>query len=362
MAPLSALRQLRRARAPLRYTTAVTAVVLVLSVTAVLEPVMLRAPSAQLFAVVLAVAWLVGLGPATVAAGLGVVALAYLAEEHGGAWRLDERDAFWMALFFVTVLVMASLASATRRLEDERLELLARERDARLEAEAANRAKDDFLAIVSHELRSPLTAILGWSHVLRTGKLGSSEADRALETIERNIRLQATLVDDLLDIARAVAGKLDMTLREVEVSIIAHDVVHAYQPRAQAAGVTVTGDGSGDVRVLGDSHRLQQVIGNLVSNAIKFTPAPGSVHVTVTREAGHARIVVRDTGQGIDPALLPHVFDRFHQGESGRRRHEGLGLGLAIVKYIVEEHGGAVSVESPGCGKGSSFIVDLPLA
>jgi signal transduction histidine kinase len=362
MASVRPWRRLRRARAPLRYAAAVGGVVVVLSVTALLEPVMLRAPSAPLFAVVLGIAWLLGLGPATVATGLGVVALAYLGGQGAGAWRPDERDAFWMVLFFLTVLAMAWLASSTRRLEDERVELLAREREARVEAEAANRAKDDFLAIVSHELRSPLSAILGWSQVLRNGTLGRCETERALETIERNTRLQAKVVEDLLDVARAVAGKLELTLREVNVSTIVHDVVHAYEPRAYGAGVTLTSDRSGPVRVLGDAERLQQAIGNLVSNAIKFTPAPGSVHVTVTPAAESARIVVRDTGQGIDPALLPHVFDRFHQGESGQRRHAGLGLGLAIVKHIVEAHGGAVRAESDGCGKGSTFVVDLPLA
>jgi signal transduction histidine kinase len=184
---LASLRRLRTSRAPLRYTAAVALTVVALALTTVLQPAMLRAPSAPLFAAVLVAAWLLGFGPAILAAGLGVVALEYLADDISRRWHLEEHNVFWMLLFLVTALTMAWLASAIRRLEDERTHLLAREQDARAGAEAANRAKDDFLALVSHELRSPLTAILGWLGLLRSGRIEPGQAERALETIERNM-------------------------------------------------------------------------------------------------------------------------------------------------------------------------------
>ena len=356
------LRPLRKATAGFRYTAAAAIVAAALAVSAVLEPVMDRVPSAPLFAVLLAIAWLFGMGPALFGAAVALVPLAYLADESHPKWYVDQRDIFWILLFFITALAMAWLASAVRRLEDERTALLVRERAARAEAEAANRAKDAFLTIVSHELRSPLTAILGWCRMLRSGRLPPADGDRALDTIERSTRLQAKLVEDLLDVSRAAAGKLDITTRSVDLSAVAEQVVESHRPRAEAVRVHLIGDVSGGVAVLGDAERLQQVIGNLVANALKFTPAGGDVVVSVRRDADIARIVVRDTGEGVDPMLLPHVFDRFRQGDSASRgRERGLGLGLAIVKYIVEAHGGVVRAESAGSGAGATFTVDLPL-
>jgi len=356
------LRPLRKATAGLRYTAAAAIVAAALAVTAVLEPVMERAPSTPLFAVLLVIAWLFGMGPALFGAAVALVPLAYLVDESHPRWYVDQRDIFWILLFFITALATAWLASTVRRLEDERTALLIRERAARAEAEAANRAKDNFLAIVSHELRSPLTAILGWCRMLRSGRLPPADGDRALDTIERSTRLQAKLVEDLLDVSRAAAGKLDITTRSVDLSAVAEQVVESHRPRAEAVRVHLIGDVSGGVAVLGDAERLQQVIGTLVANALKFTPAGGDVVVSVRRDADIARIVVRDTGEGVDPMLLPHVFDRFQRGDSASRGREGgLGLGLAIVKYIVEAHGGVVRAESAGSGAGATFTVDLPL-
>jgi len=356
------LRPLRKATAGLRYTAAAVIVAAALAAIAVLEPVMEHAPSAPLFAVLLAISWLFGMGPALFGAAVALVPLAYLVDESHPRWYADQRDIFWILLFFITALATAWLASTVRRLEDERTALLVRERAARAEAEAANRAKDNFLAIVSHELRSPLTAILGWCRMLRSGRLPPADGDRALDTIERSTRLQAKLVEDLLDVSRAAAGKLDITTRSVDLSAVAEHVVESHRPRADAVRVHLIGDVSGGVAVLGDAERLQQVIGNLVANALKFTPAGGDVVVSVRRDADIARIVVRDTGEGVDPTLLPHVFDRFRRGDSASRGREGgLGLGLAIVKYIVEAHGGVVRAESAGSGAGATFTVDLPL-
>jgi signal transduction histidine kinase len=362
MSLLEPLRRLRTSRASIRYPAAAAVTAAALALTAVLAPAMLRAPGAPLFAAVLVIAWLLGFGPAILATVVGVLALEYLADESSRHWRFDEPEVLWMLLFFVTVLAMAWLASAIRRLEDERIQLLAREREAHAQAECANRATEDFLAIVSHELRTPLTSTLGWLHVLRSGRLQPGQARRAVETIERNTRLQAKLIDDLLDVSRAAAGKFDVAMRDVDLSKIVRNVIDAHWPRADAAGVTLRSRVTSTVTIVGDGQRLQQVVNNLVSNAIKFTPAGGHVEVIVARDAGAARVVVRDTGEGIEPALLPHVFDRFRQGESGLRRPDGLGLGLAIVKYIVQAHGGTVRAESPGLGQGATFIVDLPFA
>lgn len=269
-----------------------------------------------------------------------------------------------MLLFFGIVLAMAWLASNIRRLEDERERLLTREREARAEAEAASRAKDDFLAIVSHELRNPLAAILGWVVLLRSGKLDPSEAERAAETIHRNTVLQARMIDDLLDVSRAVVGRLDVVVHPVDIAKVVRQAVHSLQPTAQAARVVMETTITPGLHVLGDAARLQQVVVNLVANAIKFTPAAGQVQVRLRDGERYAELLVRDTGEGIDRAALPHVFERFYQGPSTlpRRKGLGLGLGLAIAKYIVELHGGALTAESEGVGQGATFIVRLPVA
>jgi signal transduction histidine kinase len=334
-----------------------TVVIVSLAVGITSQAVLGHATGLPLFAAVLLIAWVFGFGPAIFAAALGGTGLRYLT---GTRWRLDDQDVFWLLMFFVTVLVMAWLASTVRRLEDERAQLLARERQARAEAEAASHAKDTFLAMVSHELRTPLTAVVGWLGLLRSGTVRADQMEPALETIERNVRMQASLIQDLLDVSRAVGGKLDIAMRDVDLSELARHTAQSHRPQADAAGVTLVSDAPPTVTVLGDAGRLQQVMSNLVSNAIKFTPAGGLVELAITTEADIARIVVRDTGEGIDPALLPHIFDHFRQGESGRRRPEGLGLGLAIAKHIVEAHGGSVRARSDGGGHGATFIVELP--
>lgn len=252
-----------------------------------------------------------------------------------------------------------------------RVELLGREREARreaetarAEAEAANRAKDDFLAVLSHELRTPLTAILGWARVLRTRQVGAEQAGRALESIERNTRLQKQIIDDLLDSSSIVAGKLQLERRLVDLAAVVSAGMEMPLRDAEANGIHVQVAGSESVgQVWGDPVRLQQVVANLAGNAVKFTPTGGSIEVRVERHRDVVRLTVRDTGAGIDPDLLPHIFDRFQQGDSTiRRRHGGLGLGLAIVRSLVELHGGRVRAESAGRGQGATFTVDFPAA
>lgn len=247
--------------------------------------------------------------------------------------------------------------------ERERRELLARERAAREEAQLANRAKDEFLAALSHELRTPLNSILGWSRLLATSPLEPGAIRRGLETIERNARLQVKLIDDLLDISRIVTGKLTLESQAVSLSLLVISAVDSQQPAATAAGVTLRHAVLGEERhVLGDSARLQQVITNLLSNALKFTPAGGVVDVSLAFGDDQAHLTITDSGIGIDPAFLPFVFERFRQADgSPTRRHSGLGLGLAIVRHLVELHGGRVEIESAGLGHGTTCRVWLPM-
>jgi signal transduction histidine kinase/CheY-like chemotaxis protein len=241
--------------------------------------------------------------------------------------------------------------------------LLAREQAARADFEAANRSKDDFLATLSHELRTPLTAMLGWARMLRAARLSPEQATRALETIERNTLWQAKLIDDLLDVSRIISGKMQLERQPVDVVGVVGAAVEALRRDAEAKGVALDVVlEPGTAVVNGDPVRLAQVVANLVSNAIKFTPTGGRVAVELSHPPGEAIVTVRDTGAGIEASLLPHVFDRFRQGQRGRGAAGGLGLGLAIVRHIVTLHGGAVTAHSDGLGRGAVFTVKLPLS
>jgi signal transduction histidine kinase len=248
------------------------------------------------------------------------------------------------------------------RAEREKAELLVREQVARRQAEEANRTKDEFLATLSHELRTPLNAMLGWAQLLRTGNLDAATAARALETIERNARSQAQLISDLLDVSRIITGKLRLELQPIELPLVLEAVLDTVRPAADAKGLQLAVRVDPLVPALrGDADRIQQVIWNLVSNAIKFTPAGGRVEVELGRRPDLVELAVRDTGIGIRPDFLPYVFDRFRQAESAiTRTHGGLGLGLSIVRHLVELHGGTVAVASPGEGRGATFTVRLP--
>ncbi|HYY55893.1 MAG TPA: response regulator [Pyrinomonadaceae bacterium] len=250
-----------------------------------------------------------------------------------------------------------------KQAEEERARMLIREQAARAEAEQANRTKDEFLATLSHELRTPLTAILGWSYLLRTKKFDDDNLFRALETIERNARSQSQLIDDLLDVSRIITGKLRLDVRPIELIPIIEAAIDSTRPAAEAKAIQfeVALDKTAS-RVSGDANRLQQVVWNLFSNAVKFTPEGGRVEVRLERSDGHAQITVRDTGQGINPQFLPFIFDRFRQADgTTTRKHGGLGLGLAIVRHLVELHSGTIKVHSDGVDKGATFTIVLPL-
>ncbi|HKQ99017.1 MAG TPA: PAS domain S-box protein [Pyrinomonadaceae bacterium] len=232
------------------------------------------------------------------------------------------------------------------------------------EAQDSSRLKDEFLATVSHELRTPLTSILGWAHMLRTGQFEGVDASKALETIERNARAQAQLIDDLLDVSRIITGKLRIDVRPVDPNSFIEAAIEAIRPAAEAKGVRVQRImDTGIVTVSGDPVRLQQVVWNMLSNAIKFTPRGGRIQVRLERVNSHIEIAVSDSGSGIEPDFLPFVFDRFRQADQRTtRQYGGLGLGLSIVRHLVELHGGSVQAESPGVGQGSTFTVLLPVA
>jgi signal transduction histidine kinase/ActR/RegA family two-component response regulator len=257
-----------------------------------------------------------------------------------------------------------ALIERLQRESAERQRALRDAQAARLEAEGANRAKDEFLAVLSHELRTPLSAMLGWARLLRSGRLDAAHTAKAVDVIERNIRLQTDLIDDLLDVSRIVAGKLHIGREPVDVRAVVQRAVDSRRPAAEAKGVRLraTIDGGDGLIVNGDPRRLEQIVANLVSNSVKFTPAGGAVEVGLARAGDRAHLVVRDTGIGIAPGFLPQVFDRFSQADSRTgSEHGGLGLGLAITRHLVEAHGGTIEAASDGVGRGSVFTVTLPL-
>ena len=254
-----------------------------------------------------------------------------------------------------TFNVFARDITERRRADDERAELLQK-------AQEVGRTKDEFLALLSHELRTPLSAIVGWAHMLRTSELDDATRARAIETIDRNAKLQNQLIEDILDVSRIVAGKFHVEMRPVDLARVLEAARDTVAPTALARKVELHLDVQApNPLTVGDPDRLQQVAWNLLSNAIKFTPPGGKVSVELCRRGNRFELSVRDTGAGIDPAFLPHIFERFHQGSgSGAKRHGGLGLGLSIVRHIVEMHDGTVEARSEGRDKGSTFVVRLP--
>ncbi|MBD1825706.1 PAS domain-containing protein [Cyanobacteria bacterium FACHB-DQ100] len=246
---------------------------------------------------------------------------------------------------------------------EERDSALERERAARLEQEKANRTKDEFLAVVSHELRSPLNPILGWIRLLRTRKMGEAQTQQALETIERNAKLQSQLIEDLLDVSRILRGKLALKITPVNLVTVIESAIETVRLSAQAKNIQIqTRVNANLTYVSGDFNRLQQVVWNLLSNAVKFTPDHGTITIELCATDSTINIRVQDTGKGIAPEFLPHVFEQFRQADSSiTRQFGGLGLGLAIVRHIVERHQGQIRVESRGENQGATFIVELPL-
>jgi signal transduction histidine kinase len=287
------------------------------------------------------------------AAGLGV-ALAALARARNLLRRaVEEREA-----------LRAGLEAERSAHAAEGARLAAGAREAREAAARAARARDDLVAMVSHELRTPLNTVLGWARLLRTGKLDQAGIARAVETLERSAAAQARIVDDLLDVARLERGELRLDVRRVELLPVVEAAIAAVRPAAEARNLAISAalmPGVG--AIAGDPGRLQQVVWQLLANAVKFTPPGGRVEVRLDEDGDDAVVRVRDDGEGISPDFLPHVFEPFRQADSSSTRaHGGLGVGLALVRHLVEAHGGEVSAESEGRGRGATFTIRLPLA
>ncbi|MBV8483881.1 MAG: PAS domain S-box protein [Verrucomicrobia bacterium] len=277
-----------------------------------------------------------------------------------GASKIARDITAWKATVGALIDAKKIAEAATSR----QRELLEREKAAREESEKANRLKDEFLATLGHELRTPLNAMLGWAAVLRAGKVKPEEIVNGMEAIERNARVQAQIIDDLLDMSRIMSGKVRLEVERLDLASIMDEAVQTVLASASAKGVRLQADSSAaELTVSGDPNRLRQVFWNLLSNAIKFTPKGGRVQVILKRVNSKIEVRVVDTGEGISAEFLPSIFNRFEQADaSTTRRHGGLGLGLSIVKQLVELHGGMVRAESEGIGKGATFVVSLPLA
>ena len=279
--------------------------------------------------------------------------------------RIAEADDLATALGEAAAILQTRMRErdeAQQEVDRNRAALLAQEQAGRRDAEALSRAKDEFVATVSHELRTPLNAIYGWVALLKTGQLDPDRHGHALEVIERNTRAQAQLIDDLLDMSRMIRGTLRLEMRPVVLSEVLEAAVDSVRPTAAARQISLSLHQGPEAVASADQGRLQQVLWNLLANALKFTPAGGHVEARLLVEGNEAVIRITDDGEGIAPEFLPYVFDRFRQ-ETGdiTRTHSGLGIGLALVRYLAELHGGSVSAHSAGKGKGSVFSLRLPI-
>ncbi len=320
-------------------------------------------------AAVAVTAWRGGALPSLLATLLAVVAVDYFFNTPVGAFEASVDNAASAFVFVMVALLISWIDAARKKALREREELLASEQQARAEAETANRAKDQFLAMVTHELRAPLAVIRGWVRMLKgeygaQGKsLDAESRMRALEAIERNALAQKLLVEDLFDVSRISTGKFSVEMCPTDLVSVIETALETITPSLAAKRITFHVEYDHDASfVNGDAARLRQVMWNLLSNAVKFTPEEGQIEVRLEL-AGHcARIVVHDTGAGISREFLPHVFDRFRQADEVlSRKHGGLGLGLAIVRHLVQAHSGTVHATSAGEGLGSTFTVELPL-
>jgi len=324
-----------------------------------LQPATHVAASPLFVAAVMVSAWLGGLAWGLLATVLATIALDGIMTASWPSLSLSTDALAQLAVFVFVALFVSALDHARRRSEIQRAILLERERAARAEAEDANRAKDEFVTMVAHELRTPLTAIVSWSAVLSDARIAPTLAGRALDAIRRNVGVQARVIGDLVDLSRLGRGRLSLQLETVDLRSVIDAAVESVAATAAARGIKVAIDTAEAGRpVHGDAARLQQVVSNLLGNAIKHSGDGATVHVTVDAAGGAARIIVRDEGRGIAPELLPHIFEPYRQGADAA--NSGLGLGLAIVRQLVELHGGAVQASSAGLGRGACFTVLLP--
>lgn len=308
-------------------------------------------------------AWRAGKYPSLFAAVLAVMAIDYFFQPPLSALELSFANSVNAVIFLVAALFINWIDEERKKAFAERDSLLESERAARLAAEEANRTKDKFLAMVTHDLRSPLNAILGWTQMLKKGNFDEAKIKKGLDVIERNSQAQANLIEDLLDISRIRTGKFEIVPQPLDLCRVVDEAIESVDASIVAKRIRLyseldelTGP------VYGDVDRLRQVVWNLLSNAVKFTPEDGVIEIRLDRANQHARLVVYDNGIGIKSDFLPFVFDSFRQSDHlGRAKSEGLGLGLAIVRHLVEAHGGTVRAASTGEGHGTTFTVELPL-
>jgi signal transduction histidine kinase/CheY-like chemotaxis protein len=343
----------------LRYAIAIAGVTLVFLIDRLGGPAVDDASQFLLLGTaVTASAWFAGTGPALAAvvagAVMGAVHAGYDPDAHPGA-------SLHLALFVVQGLLLTALVAELRSARRAAERVAQVEQDARRAGEAASRMKDEFLGTVSHELRTPLNAVLGWVHLLRTGRLDPATAERGLETVERNIRLQAQLTGDLLDVSKALTGRLQLDSRPTSLTETAEHAAAAAEPAARARGVRVERRlPEAPLIVLGDAQRLRQIVWHLLANAIKFSPRGGRVELSAERAGDDVRLRVQDSGPGIDPQFLPRIFDRFTQADSSPTRTAGgLGVGLALVRELVEMHGGRIEARNQP-GGGAVFTLTFP--
>jgi signal transduction histidine kinase len=308
-------------------------------------------------------AWRNGKYPSLFAAVLAVTAIDFFFQPPLYSLELSLINSVNAVIFLLAALFINWIDEERKKAVAERNRLLDSERAARLAAEAANRAKDKFLAMVTHELRSPLNAITGWTQMLKKGKFDEARTNQAIEVIERNSRAQAQLIEDLLDLSRIRAGKFEIDPQPTDLCRVVDEALESVAASVAAKRVRLCREFDRKIGpVYGDSDRLRQVVWNLLSNAVKFTPEGGVIEIRLERVNHYARLVVYDNGTGIKPDFLPFVFDSFRQSDdNGTGKREGLGLGLAIVRHLVEAHGGAVRAASTGEGGGATFTVELPL-
>jgi signal transduction histidine kinase len=321
-------------------------------------------PGAPLFLAAIAItAWRAGIYPSLAATALAVLANDYFFQPPLNAFEISLENAVNAVVFIFVALLISYIERARFYALAERERLLVNERHTRAEAEEASRAKDTFLAMVTHELRSPLNAVLGWTQMMRRKNLDEVQTERALAIIERNVKTQAQLIEDLLDISHIRTGKFRINLRPVDLCPVIDAAIESVMPAISAKRIRLQRNFDNQVGfVNGDTERLQQIVWNLLSNAVKFTPEGGQIDISLEHSGSHARLKVHDNGEGIRGDFLPFVFDSFRQSnETDNAKHKGLGLGLAIVRHLVEAHGGTVAAASAGETLGATFTVELPL-
>jgi len=323
------------------------------------------APHATLLfiAAIAVTAWRASVYPTLLATALATLAIDYFFNPPLFAFEISADNLVSLAVFVIVALLISWIEAERKRALNERDKLLESEKKARAAAENANRAKDQFLAMVTHELRAPLNTIIGWSQMLRQRKLSEAEVSKAIGAIERSAFLQNQLVSDLLDVSRIRAGKFHVDLHPIDLAPCLKAAIEAVDMAIMAKHIRLRAAFDENLpQVLGDSERLQQVFWNLLSNAVKFTPKNWQIEVRLERAGNNARVTVSDTGQGITPEFLPFVFEPFKQSdETGKNNHGGIGLGLTIVRHLIEAHGGTVMAKSAGRNLGATFIVEIPL-